>query len=135
MEARYASIKGYTESGSDAGLTVDDIDQSTVTFGLGARMQSLVGHSAFNREAVFEARMLAKFDVGDGSGKAINRVVNDLNRAELESAEVGAVGVEVGAGIIIPVGTDSGSIFMDASLEYRRGWMSLDANIGYRVDF
>ncbi len=135
VEARHASIKGYTETGSDAGLHVDEISQDVVTFGLGARMQSLVGENSFNRTAIFEARLLLKADVGDRSGTADNTLLGAATRAEVESVEVGAIGVEVGAGLTIPLGSSSGSIFMDASVECRRGWTSLDASAGYRISF
>ena len=65
VEARYNSIDGFTESGSDAGLVVDDMDSMTVTFGLGARLQSLFGGKVYNRSALFEARFLVKADAGD----------------------------------------------------------------------
>ena len=135
VEARHASIKGYTETGSDAGLHVDDISQDAITFGLGARMQSIVGENSFNRTAIFEARLLLKADVGDRSGTADNTLLGAVTSAEVESAEVGAIGVEVGAGLTIPLGSSSGSIFMDASVERRRGWTSLDASAGYRISF
>ena len=135
VEARHASIKGYTETGSDAGLHVDEISQDVITFGLGARMQSLVGENSFNRTAIFEARLLLKADVGDRSGTADNTLLGAVTSAEVESAEVGAIGVEVGAGLTIPLGSSSGSIFMDASVECRRGWTSLDASAGYRISF
>ncbi len=135
VEARHASIKGYTESGSDAGLHVDDISQDVITFGLGARMQSIVGENAFNRTAIFETRMLLKADAGDRSGSVNNTLLGSASSSEVESAEVGAVGVEVGAGLTIPLGASSGSIFMDASMEWRKGWTSVDASVGYRINF
>ena len=67
--------------------------------------------------------------------KVVNAVLNTRNSAELESAEVGAVGVEIGAGISIPLGGTEGSIFIDGSLEWRSGYTSMDATIGYRVNF
>ena len=135
VEVRHASVKGYTESGTDAGLKVDDIKQDLVTFGAGARLQSVVDTNAFNRTAIFEARALLKADVGDRSGKAKNSIIGSDSMSEVESAEVGALGVEIGAGITIPLGSESGSIFVDASLEYRRGWTSADASVGYRINF
>ena len=135
VEVRHANVSGYTESGSDAGLRVDDVKQDLVTFGAGVRMQSVVGTNSFNRTAIFEARALLKADVGDRSGKAKNGMIGPHSMSEVESAEVGALGVEIGAGITIPLGSESGSIFMDASLEYRRGWTSADASVGYRINF
>ena len=135
VEARHASIKGFSESNSDAGLNVSKMSQDIITFGTGARMQSVVGGRSLNRTSIFEARMLVKADFGDRSGTSSNAITNSGTFAEVESAEVGAVGVEVGAGITIPLGTHYGSIFMDASFEWRRGWTSADASVGYRVNF
>ena len=73
--------------------------------------------------------------MGDRSGKAKNSIIGSDSMSEVESAEVGALGVEIGAGITIPLGSESGSIFVDASLEYRRGWTSADASVGYRINF
>ena len=91
VEMRHASVKGYTETGSDAGLKVDDIRQDVVTLGAGARMQSIVGENAFNRASILEARLLAKVDVGDRSGTAVNGIIGCATHKEVESAEVGAV--------------------------------------------
>ena len=135
VEARHASIKGYAESDSDAGLSTGNMSQDIVTLGAGARMQSVVGGRVLNRTSVFEARALVKADLGDRSGVADNAIIGSGTRAEVESAEVGAVGVEIGAGITIPLGTQYGSIFMDASLEWRQGWTSADASVGYRISF
>ena len=135
VEARHASIKGYVESDSDAGLRVGKMRQDVVTLGAGARMQSVVGGRALNRTSVFEARALVKADLGDRSGVSDNAIAGSGTYAEVESAEVGAVGIEIGAGITIPLGTQYGSIFMDASLEWRQGWTSADASVGYRINF
>ncbi len=135
VEARHASIKGYVESDSDAGLRVGKMRQDVVTLGAGACMQSVVGGRALNRTSVFEARALVKADLGDRSGVSDNAIAGSGTYAEVESAEVGAVGIEIGAGITIPLGTQYGSIFMDASLEWRQGWTSADASVGYRINF
>ena len=135
VEIRHASVKGYTEGGSDVALRVDGIKQDVVTFGLGARMQSAVGENAFNRRAIFEARALAKLDAGDRSGKSRNGIIGNSASAEVESAETGAAGFEIGAGLSVPIGSQYGSVFMDASFEWRDGWSSVDASVGYRINF
>ena len=134
VEFRHVGIKGYTETGSNAALRVDDIEQNILSVGAGARLQSIVGENAFNRASIFEARVLLKAEVGDRSGTTRNGFVGTTRMSDVESAEVGSVGVEAGAGLTIPVGT-GGSLFMDAALEYRRGWMSADASVGYRIHF
>ncbi len=135
IEVRHVQVNGYTETGSDAGLKVDDIDQTVFTLGMGARMQAVVGHNTFNRDAIIEGRALVKADFGDRSGTAMNGLIGSAVRREVESAEVGAVGVEVGAGITVPLGSKFGSVFMDASFEYRQGWMSVNASAGYKITF
>ncbi len=135
VEYRHVGLKGYTETGSDAGLRVDDIDQDLLTLGMGVRLQCVVSENAFKRDSIFEARVLLKADVGDRSGKARTSIIGTGIGAEVESAEVGAVGVEAGAGLTIPLGSSNGSIFMDASFEYREGWSSLNAAVGYKVAF
>ena len=51
-------------------------------------------------------------------------------------AEVGAVGIEAGAGLTIPFnGPRPGSFFIDGSLEFRQGWSSFDASAGLRFRF
>ena len=135
VEVRHAGLQGYNESSSDAGLRVDDISQDTVTFGVGARLQALTGTNIFNRSALFESRALLKVDAGDRSGKAVTAVLHSPQSAELESAEVGALGVEIGAGLSVPLGGSEGSVFLDASLEWRKGYVSMDASLGYRVNF
>ena len=135
VEFRHATINGYNETNSDAALTVDDASYNTVTVGAGARVQAAVGGRVLNRTALLEARALVKADAGDRSGKVENDFVNGNHaKRELESAEIGAVGIELGAGVTIPVGK-RGSIFMDGSVELRSGYSSMDANVGYKLSF
>ena len=133
---RHANINAFTESGSDAALEVGRISHDVLTVGAGARMQAALAQNAFNRTAVLEARALIKADAGDRSGKVGNRYrLGDGTVRELESAKVGAVGLEMGVGLTIPLGSEEGTIFMDASVELRRGYTAIDANVGYRYSF
>lgn len=135
VEVRYASLNAYEESGSDAALSVETMDHTVITFGVGGRFQSVVAENALNRAALFEARALLKADVGDRSSKTSNALLRgSATRQEVESAEVGVLGVELGAGITIPVGR-KGSFFIDASAELRSGYTEMNANAGYRVSF
>ncbi len=135
VELRHVELSGYTETGSDAGVDADDMDMTVLTLGVGARVQAAVSANAFNRSTVLEGRLLVKTDIGDRSGTVENAIVKHASRAEVESAEVGAVGVEAGIGISIPIDAQSGSIFADASLEWRDNWVSTNATLGYRVNF
>ena len=51
----------------------------------------------------------------------------------IKSAELGAFGVELGAGISVPVG--SGSIFADGAVELRSDYTNFNATVGYKVEF
>ena len=132
---RHAGVDSYTEKGSDAALDVDSQSVTTLTFGLGARLQAVVGESLYNRASIFEARALMKADVGDRSSEADVAFVGSSHTATVESAELGAVGVELGAGLTIPVGDDDGSIFIDGSVELRSGYTNVNGTVGYRINF
>ena len=132
---RHSSVDSYTEKGSDAGLEVGSQSMTTLTFGLGARMQAVVGESLYNRASIFEARALAKLDVGDRSSEADVAFLGGHGSASVESAELGAFGVELGAGLTIPVGDDDGSIFVDGSVELRSGYTNVNGTVGYRINF
>ena len=134
---RHTTVDGYKEkSEGDAGLTVGDQAVNTVTFGLGARFQAVVGESMYNRTSVLECRVLAKADVGDSSSTAENRLTNyNTTDEEVKSAEKGNFGVEAGVGLTIPVGQEGGSIFMDASLDLRADYINANGTVGYRVNF
>ena len=49
------------------------------------------------------------------------------------SAEMGAFGVELCAGISVPV--DSGSIFADGAVELRSDYSNFNATVGYKIQF
>ena len=132
---RHSSVDSYTEKGSDAALEVGSQSMTTLTFGLGARMQAVVGESLYNRASIFEARALAKLDVGDHSSEADVAFLGGHGSAGVESAELGAFGVELGAGLTIPVGDDDGSIFVDGSVELRSGYTNVNGTVGYRINF
>ena len=48
---------------------------------------------------------------------------------------MGAFGIELGAGLTIPMGQDGGSIFMDASVELRGDYTNANGTVGYRINF
>ncbi len=133
---KHTAVDGYTEKGSDIALNVDDQTLDTVTFGLGARVQTVVGESMYNRTSILEARVLAKLDAGDRQGSSdVALAALPDTKTSVESAEMGAFGLEIGAGLTVPVGDVSGSIFADASLELRSDYTNVNGTIGYRVNF
>ncbi|MBR6576911.1 MAG: autotransporter outer membrane beta-barrel domain-containing protein, partial [Akkermansia sp.] len=135
---RHTSVSGYTEDGSDLALKVDEQTLDTVTFGVGARLQAIVGESMYNRTSIFECRLLAKFDAGDRSSTndvALAALDGDGMSASVESAERGPIGLEAGAGLTIPLGDEGGSLFMDAAIELRADYTNVNGTVGYRVNF
>ena len=130
---RHAEVDGYSESGADAALSVGEQSLDTVTVGLGARYAAVVGERAFNRACHVETRALVKYDFGDTQNNIDVGFVNHATRANIESAEMGAFGVELGAGISVPVG--KGSIFADGAVELRSDYTNFNATVGYKIQF
>ena len=125
----------YTESGSDAALRVKSGDYNSVTLGLGARVQAAVGANAWNRIGVLEGRALVKSELGDREGVAnvaFQRAGSP--EAQVKSSEKGAVGVELGAGLTLPVSGVS-DVFVDFSVELWKNLVEMNAGIGYKVSF
>ena len=133
---RHSSLGGYTErSQSDAALQVGDADVDAVTFGLGARLQSIVGTSVYNRATLLEGRVLFKLDAGDRDASTNSSFLGVNAKRSAKSAEMEACGVEVGAGLTIPVGEGGGALFMDVSGDFRSGYTELNGAAGYRFSF
>ncbi len=132
---RHSSVDGYTESGADTALAVGSQDMNVLTFGAGARLQTVIGESLYNRASIFEARALVKVDAGDRESEAGVALLEGTKSASVKSAELGAVGVEIGAGVTIPVGMNAGSIFIDGSAEFRSGYSNVNGTVGYRINF
>ena len=133
---RHSTVGSYTEEGGDAALDVESQSMTTLTFGLGARLQAVVGESVYNRASIFEARVLGKVDVGDRESEAdVAFAGGSGHSATVKSAELGAFGVELGAGLTIPMGDDDGSIFVDGSVEMRSGYTNFNGTVGYRINF
>lgn len=131
-----SSMDGYTESGSDAALDVDSVDMTTVTIGMGARLQSVVGQNVFNRASIFESRALVKVNAGDRDAEVdTNLLALPTAGGKVSCAERGPVSLELGVGITIPVGAKSGSIFVDGSAELGSEYTGLNATVGYRLNF
>ena len=132
----HSSMDGYTESGSDAALEVGSVDMTTITIGMGARLQSVVGQNVFNRAAIFESRALVKVNAGDRDAEVETSLTSlPLAGGKVSSAERGPISLELGAGITIPLGSKSGSIFVDGSAELGAEYTGLNATVGYRLNF
>jgi len=130
---KHTTIDSYSEKGSDAALHAGDQTMDVLTLGAGVRVQASIGETLYNRTAIFEARALAKADIGDR--KADLDVALQGTSAGIEGAELGAVGIELGAGLTIPVGVEAGAVFFDVSAELRSGYSNVNGTVGYRVNF
>ncbi len=131
---RHAGVNAYEESGSNAALSIGEQSLDTLTFGVGTRLQAELGENLFNRKSLFEARALARFDVGDRRSSADVAFLHAAGCATVESAEMDAFGVELGAGLTLPLGTNS-ALFIDASAELRGSYTNFNGTIGYRINF
>lgn len=132
----HTTLEGYSESGSDAGLHFGSSDVSAVTFGLGGRFVGSAGENLYNRRSRVEGRALLKLRAGDRDA-AISSSLLALPTAgaHVRSAESDIIGVELGAGIVIPIGVDSGALFLDASFEIASDYSEMNGVIGYQLDF
>ncbi len=130
---RHTEVDGYNERNTDAALQVSKQSLDTMTLGFGARYAAIVGELSLNRPCSFQSRVLAKYDIGDHQSNASVGFLGQATRADIESAELGAFGVEFGAGISVPVG--KGSIFADGAVEMRSNYTNFNATVGYKLDF
>lgn len=128
-------MNGYTETGSDAALRVGEQENNYLSLGLGANYSGSFGESSLNRSAQFSLRALLKTDIGSRMSEAdVTLVSNDGYTQRVKGNEPGAVGIELGAGLSIPV-TESGSIFLNASVEMRSGLNTASGSAGYSFSF
>ncbi len=132
----HTTIDAYEEEGADAALCAGEQEFTQLSIGLGARLQAVVGENLYNRTSILELRALAKADLGDREGEAdIAFAALPGQTATLRSNDYGAVGVELGAGLTIPVSADSGELFFDVSAELRSGQSEVNGAAGWRVHF
>ncbi|MCQ2370752.1 MAG: hypothetical protein MJ058_01700 [Akkermansia sp.] len=133
---RTSSLDGGTErSKSDAALRLGDAKASVFTVAAGARLQSTIGTSVYNRATLFEGRVLLKADAGDRDAEASNGFVGVPARRTTKSAKMGAFGVEVGAGITIPISENAGALFLDFTGDFRNKYTEINGTVGYRFNF
>ncbi len=130
-----SQIDGYTESGSDAALKVDEQSMHRATLALGARLQMNIGETMYNRTGSVSMRALLKGDIGDTRSDTEVALSGGTQNAKIQSSERGNFGVEVGAGLNIPISEGESSIFCDAAVELRENYSNVNATVGYRFSF
>ncbi len=132
----HATVDAFTERGSDAALHADEQEFNQLSIGLGARLQAVVGENVYNRTSLLELRALVKADIADRKGE-VNVAFASMPgySAGLQSNDYGAVGVELGAGLTVPISANAGELFFDVSADLRPGQCEANGVAGWRVHF
>lgn len=132
----HSTLDAYSESGSDLALRFGDQSINTLTLGVGLRAQTLIGENVYNRSSLLEGRLLATFDVGDRrSSTAAGLALLPGSAGNIHSAELSVCGFEAGVGLSVPLGQNSGNLFIDGSVELRADYHNLNATVGWRINF
>lgn len=133
---RHIGLDSYQEHGSDAALHAGSQNMDTISFGLGARAQAYALENMANRSCLLEGRALLKMDAGDRRSHChVHFVKSPGCSSRIRSAEQGIIGMEIGAGIAIPLGQESGHLFLDAGFEFRADETEVNGTLGYRINF
>ncbi len=136
LSYKHISLDSYSEHGSDAALHIGRQRMNTVSFGFGVRAQTYALENAMNQTSLLDVRALLKLDAGDRrSDCEVELLALSSRRGRIRSAEAGRIGMEVGAGITIPIGMDTGHVFLDAGFEFRAEETEVNGTIGYRLTF
>lgn len=129
-----SQMDGFTETG-DMGMTVDDMDSSYGTLGLGGRLRGELSDNLVGRPAFGELRVQLVQLLGDRQSKASLTPTGVPGAGfHTNGAKEGATGVQIGVGISIPVGY-TGSVFADVNADFRDKANSINGSIGFRVSF
>lgn len=131
----HSRVDSYTESGSVGALRVGKQESNNVIFGLGARMQGIVGENLFNTPAIMETRLLGKAITGRRDGRAEVAMPGFDGATTVHGARQGAFGIELGIGMTIPLGRDYGALILDCSAEMYSDQTTVNGVLGYRIDF
>ena len=82
-----------------------------------------------------ETRLLGKAITGRRDGRANVAIPGMDESASVRGARQGALGVELGIGLNIPLGRDYGSLILDCSAEMYSHQTTVNGVLGYRFDF
>ncbi len=135
MSLIHSDLSAYTESGGRYEVHVDDEDMLYASFGLGARYESVVGTSVYNRSSVLSLRALCVVDAGSRRAASEVSLLGTDEAVRVQGAEAGAVGAQLGFGISIPLRRDVAELFLNVDADLRSGMSSGNASLGYRFAF
>ncbi|MCQ2365429.1 MAG: autotransporter domain-containing protein [Akkermansia sp.] len=131
-----AKTDGFTESGSigNAGLKYDSQSFVYGSVGVGARYQAVLAQSVYERNTVLELRGQINQHFGDSTDEASVSYIGGGAPFTVHGAESGDFGVQMGAGIAIPLYNQT-TVFGDVDGEFRSKQTDFRANIGVRYEF
>lgn len=127
-------MDGFTESGG-LGMSVDDMESTYGTVGLGGRLRGELSSNLAGRACMGELRAQVVQNLGDRKAVAALTPVGAPGAGfRVNGSREGATGLQVGAGLTIPVGYTS-SVFADVNADFRSRASSVNGSIGYRMTF
>lgn len=127
-------MDGFTESGG-LGMSVDDMESTYGTVGLGGRLRGELSSNLAGRACMGELRAQVVQNLGDRKAAAALTPVGAPGAGfRVNGSREGATGLQVGAGLTIPVGYTS-SVFADVNADFRSRASSVNGSIGYRMTF
>ena len=89
----------------------------------------------YNRASLFEGRVLVKLDAGDRDTSRRASFLGVQDARAVKSAEYGTFSMELGAGLVVPLGHDGCSMFFDVSADFCSGYTDVNGTVGYRFNF
>lgn len=127
-------MDGFTESGG-LGMSVDDMESTYGTVGLGGRLRGELSSNLAGRACMGELRAQVVQNLGDRKAAAALTPAGAPGAGfRVNGSREGATGLQVGAGLTIPVGYTS-SVFADVNADFRSRASSVNGSIGYRMTF
>lgn len=127
-------MDGFTESGG-LGMSVDDMESTYGTVGLGGRLRGELPSNLAGRACMGELRAQVVQNLGDRKAAAALTPAGAPGAGfRVNGSREGATGLQVGAGLTIPVGYTS-SVFADVNADFRSRASSVNGSIGYRMTF
>ena len=132
-EATFAQIDGMTESGlGNAGVNAEFDDVASLTFGIGARYTYEFG--AKDNPGYFNLDVMAVAEAGDNTPKVNNMFIGGGQTYELVGPEAGTIGLRLNAGVLLPIGQQTG-IFGNVTSEFRSEQTSVGGSVGVKYSF
>ncbi len=130
-----STVDAYKERGSDAGLSVGKQESTWATFGLGAQLDTDLGEGVVNRTCQLSTRAILKFYAGDTGSSADVTLLSGSDAATVRGTDAGSVAIEFSAGLVVPVSSNGGDVFVDAAVQLRDEQSSVNVSAGYRFTF